>query len=55
MWLWMYEKDKTKYKKRVAGATKPLSFLGLPSPDPLVRSTDPDPNLDPDPSIIKQK
>jgi hypothetical protein len=31
-------------------------FLGLPDPDPLVRGMDPDPNpaLDPDPSIIKQ-
>jgi hypothetical protein len=26
-------------------------FMGLPDPDPLVRGTD----LDPDPSIIKQK
>jgi hypothetical protein len=34
-------------------------FLGLPdsNPDPLVRETDPAPDLapDPDPSIIKQK
>jgi hypothetical protein len=32
-------------------------FLGLPDPDPLVRGMDPDPNpaLDPDPSIIMQK
>jgi hypothetical protein len=29
-------------------------FLGLPDPDPLVRGMDPDPALDPDPSIIKQ-
>ncbi len=31
-------------------------FLGLPDPDPLVRGMDPDPDpaLDPDPSIIKQ-
>jgi hypothetical protein len=28
-------------------------FLDLPDPDPLVRGMDPD--LDPDPSIIKQK
>jgi hypothetical protein len=29
-------------------------FLGLPDPgpDPLVRGTDPDPAMDPDPSII---
>jgi hypothetical protein len=32
-------------------------FLGLPDPDPLVRGMDPDPDpaLDPDPSIIMQK
>jgi hypothetical protein len=32
-------------------------FLGLPDPDPLVRCMDPDPDpaLDPDPSIIMQK
>jgi hypothetical protein len=32
-------------------------FLGLlyPDPDPLVRGMDPDPALDPDPSITKQK
>ena len=30
-------------------------FLGLPDPDPLVRGMDPDPFLDPDPSIIMQK
>jgi hypothetical protein len=31
-------------------------FLGLPDPDPLVRSMDPDPDPapDPDPSNIKQ-
>jgi hypothetical protein len=31
-------------------------FLGLRDshPDPLVRGMDPDPALDPDPSIIKQ-
>ncbi len=29
-------------------------FLGLPDPDPLVRGMDPDPALDPDPSIIVQ-
>jgi hypothetical protein len=30
-------------------------ILGLPDPDPLVRGMDPDPALDPDPSIIMQK
>jgi hypothetical protein len=32
-------------------------FLDLQDPDPLVRGTDPDSDLDPDqaPSIIKQK
>jgi hypothetical protein len=30
-------------------------FFGLPDPDPLVRCMDPDPALDPDPSIIMQK
>ncbi len=30
-------------------------FMGLPDPDPLVRGMDPDPALDPDPSIIMQK
>jgi hypothetical protein len=30
-------------------------FLGLPDPDPLVGGMDPDPALDPDPSIIIQK
>ncbi len=32
-------------------------FLGLPDPDPLVTGMDPNPplDLDPDPSIIKQK
>ena len=32
-------------------------FLGLQDPDPLVRGMDPDPDpaLDPDPSIIMQK
>jgi hypothetical protein len=29
--------------------------FGLPDPDPLVRGMDPDPALDPDPSIIMQK
>jgi hypothetical protein len=29
-------------------------FVGLPDPDPLVRGMDPDPALDPDPSIIMQ-
>ncbi len=31
-------------------------FIGLPDPDPLVRGMDPDPDpaLDPHPSIIKQ-
>ncbi len=29
-------------------------FLGLPDRDPLVRGMDPDPTLDPDPSIIMQ-
>jgi hypothetical protein len=29
--------------------------LGLPDPDPLVGGMDPDPALDPDPSIIMQK
>jgi len=29
-------------------------FLGLLDPDPLVRGMDPDPALDPDPSVIKQ-
>ncbi len=29
-------------------------FLGLLDPDPLVRGMDPDPDLDPEPSIIKQ-
>jgi hypothetical protein len=27
-------------------------FFGLPDPDPLVRGMDPDPALDPDPSIV---
>ena len=30
-------------------------FLGLLDPDPQVRGMDPDPALDPDPSIIMQK
>ncbi len=30
-------------------------FFGLPDSDPLVRSMDPDPALNPDPSIIMQK
>jgi hypothetical protein len=32
-------------------------FFGLPGldPEPLVRGMDPDPALDPDPSIIMQK
>ncbi len=30
-------------------------FLGLPDPDQLVRGMNPDPALDPDPSIIVQK
>ncbi len=30
-------------------------FFGLPDPDPLVRGMDPDPALNPDPSIIMQK
>ncbi len=32
-------------------------FLGLPDPDPLVSGMDPDPDpaLDPDPSIVMQK
>jgi hypothetical protein len=30
-------------------------FFGIPDPDPLVRGMDPDPALDPDPSIIMQK
>ncbi len=30
-------------------------FFGLPDPDPLVRDIDPDPALDPEPSIIMQK
>jgi hypothetical protein len=30
-------------------------FFGLPDPDPLGRGMDPDPALDPDPSIIMQK
>ncbi len=30
-------------------------FSGLPDPDPLVRGMNPDPVLDPDPSIIVQK
>ena len=30
-------------------------FFGLPDPDLLVRGMDPDPALDPDPSIIMQK
>jgi hypothetical protein len=30
-------------------------FFGLPDPDPLVRGMDPDPTLDPDPSIIMEK
>ncbi len=29
--------------------------FGLMDPDPLVRGMDPDPTLDPDPSIIMQK
>jgi hypothetical protein len=29
--------------------------FGLPDPDPLVRGMDPDPALDPDPSISMQK
>jgi hypothetical protein len=32
-----------------------LLFLGLPDPDPLVRSTDKATAPDPDPSIIEQK
>jgi hypothetical protein len=30
-------------------------FLGLPDPNPLVRGMDPDPALDPYPSILVQK
>jgi hypothetical protein len=30
-------------------------FLGLKDPDPGVKGMDPDPALDPDPSIIMQK
>jgi hypothetical protein len=30
-------------------------FLGLPDPDPIIRGTAPDPELDPDPPIVKQK
>ncbi len=30
-------------------------FLGLPDPDPLVRGMDPDPALDPNPSIFMKK
>jgi hypothetical protein len=30
-------------------------FFGIPDPDPLVGGMDPDPTLDPDPSIIMQK
>jgi hypothetical protein len=30
-------------------------FLGLPDPDPIVRGTAPDPEVDPDPPIMKQK
>jgi hypothetical protein len=30
-------------------------LFGLPDPDRLVRGMDPDPALDPDPSIIVQK
>jgi hypothetical protein len=30
-------------------------FFDLPDPDPQVRGIDPDPALDPDPSIIMQK
>jgi hypothetical protein len=37
----------------VAGTGNPLDPLG--HPDPLVRDMDPDPALDPDPSVIKQK
>ncbi len=33
----------------------PRVFFGRPDPDPLVRGMDPDPALDPDPSIIVQK
>jgi hypothetical protein len=29
--------------------------LGLQDPDPLTTGTEPEPDLDPDPSIIKQK
>jgi hypothetical protein len=29
-------------------------FFGLPDPDPLVRCMDPDPALDPDPSIMQK-
>ena len=34
-----------------------IMFLSLPDPDPLVRGLDPDPDpaLDPDPSIIMKK
>jgi hypothetical protein len=32
----------------------PRVFFGLPDPDPLVRGMDPDPALNPDPSIIMQ-
>jgi hypothetical protein len=30
-------------------------LLGFPDPDPVVRDMDPDPALDPNPSIIMQK
>jgi hypothetical protein len=45
--------DRTEYLQAVLRIRIHM-FLGLPDPDPLVRGMDPDPALDPDPSIIKQ-
>jgi hypothetical protein len=47
---------KSRLQKQLVADPDP-HVLGLPDPDldPLVRGMDPDPALDPDPSIIMQK
>jgi hypothetical protein len=47
--------SKIKTQKAVFRIHRIHVFFGLLDPDPLVRGMDPDPALDPDPSIIMQK
>jgi hypothetical protein len=55
--LWIKSVEVRTYIFKVLGIrirNRIRMFLGLPDPEPLVRGTDPDPDLAPDPSLFSK-